>query len=136
MLFVSTAFAAGEENVSPKVQAAFKNDFASAQKVNWEKKSDFYFASFTLNNASIDAAYNEAGELVGTLRKIDVAQMPLGVSLELAKKYSDYTIPQQASELSYDGQTSYYINVENDSHVIKLKCYTNGEISVETKTKK
>ena len=130
MLFAGTAFAMGEENVSPEVKAAFKNDFSAAQNVSWEKVSDFYFASFTFNKMGVDVAYNDEGVLVGTSRKIDLVQLPLVVSLELAKKNSEFTVTPQASEISYEGQTSYYITVENNSQIVKLKCYSNGEIIV------
>jgi hypothetical protein len=136
MLFASTAFAMGDENVSPAVKAAFQNDFATAQKVSWEKASDFYFASFTLNNSSVDAAYSESGELVGTSRKLNVSQVPLAVSISLTKDYAEYTLANPAIELSYEGQTSYYITAENDKQVVKLKCFSNGEITVESKIKK
>ncbi len=136
MLFATSSFAMDGDNVSAKVKAAFENDFSKAKQVNWEKVSDFYFASFELNNAGVNAAYNEEGELVGTSRKIDAAQMPLAVSLELAKKYGEYTIAGHAFELTFEGQTSYYITADNSKQVLNLKCYSNGEINVESKTKK
>ena len=136
MLFASSAFAMGPENVSPKVKAAFENDFSKASKVNWEKTSDFYFASFTLNNVKVDAAYNEEGELVGTARGISAEQMPLNVSLAIAEKYDGYKVDKTAIELTYEGQTRYYITIENESQVLKLKCYSNADLEVESKTKK
>ena len=136
MLFASTAFAMGEEKVTPKVKAAFQIDFAAATQVNWEKLSDFYFASFTLNSIKVDAAYNEAGELVGTSRKIDLSQVPLNVSMALSKDYGDYNIAPQVLELNYDGQTYYYISAENNKQGLKLKCYSNGETVIESKVKK
>ena len=136
MLFASSAFAMGPENVSPKVKAAFENDFSKASKVNWEKTSDFYFASFTLNNVKVDAAYNEEGELVGTARGISAEQMPLNVSLAIAEKYDGYKVDKTAIELTYEGQTRYYVTIENESQVLKLKCYSNADLEVESKTKK
>ena len=136
MLFASTAFAMGEEKVTPKVKAAFQIDFGAAVQVNWEKSSDFYFASFTLNNTKVDAAYNEAGELVGTSRKIDLSKVPLNVLMALNKEYSDYTISPQVLELNYEGVTRYYISAENNKQVLKLKCYSNGESVIENKVKK
>ena len=76
MLFATTAFATEPIKVSPVVKAAFENDFSKASQVSWEKSNDFYFASFTLNNVNVDAAYTEAGELVGTSRRITAQQMP------------------------------------------------------------
>ncbi|MEP7255847.1 MAG: hypothetical protein ABI666_08710 [Ferruginibacter sp.] len=136
MLFASSAFAMGPENVSPKVKAAFENDFSKASKVNWEKTSDFYFASFTLNNVKVDAAYNEEGELIGTARGISAEQMPLNVSLAIAEKYDGYKVDKTAIELTYEGQTRYYITIENENQALKLKCYSNADLEVESKSKK
>lgn len=136
MLLTSTAFAADGDNVSAKVKAAFITDFSGAKQVNWEKTSDFYFASFTLNNVNVDAAYNEEGELVGTSRRIEAAQIPLNVQLELSKKFTGYTLATKAIELTYEGQTNYYINAENDKQIVKLKCSSSGEIETESKIKK
>ena len=136
MLLASSAFAMGPETVSPKVKAAFENDFSQANKVSWEKTSDFYFASFTLNNVQVDAAYNEEGELVGTSRRILYEQVPLNVSLAVAKKYAGYQLDKNAIELTYEGQTRYYVTLKNDKQVIKLKCYSNAEMEVESKSSK
>ncbi|HRI24081.1 MAG TPA: hypothetical protein PLZ45_05370 [Ferruginibacter sp.] len=136
MLVASSAFAAGSENVSPRVKAAFASDFAKAKQVNWEKTSDFYFASFVLNGVRVDAAYNEDGDLVGTSRSISADQMPLNVSLAIAEKYAGYQVSANALELNYEGQTRYYVTVENEKQFIKLKCLSNGDLDVEGKTKK
>ena len=136
MLFAAGAFALNGDNVSAKVAAAFKNDFSHASKVKWEKKSDFYFVSFELNNTHVDAAYNEAGERVGTSRKIKWEQLPLALSLEISKNYDDFSTPEQVTELIFEGQTTYYLSVENDRQIVNLKCYSNGDMEVESKTKK
>ena len=136
MLFATSAFATDGDNVTAKVAAAFKTDFSQVNNVSWEKTSDFYFATFQFNNITVDAAYNEDGELVGTARKIAFTQLPLNVTLQLSKKFGEYKVAAEASELNYEGQTSYYLTVENDKQVVKLKCYSNGEIDVESKTKK
>ena len=136
MLVAITAFASNGDNVNAKVKAAFQQDFSHASSVNQKVESDFYFASFQLNGVSIDAAYNEDGELVGTSRKINVDQVPLAISMELAKKYQGYSISSQVTEINFEGQTSYYIDVQDNTQVIGLKCAGNGDISVNNKTKK
>ncbi len=136
MLFAGSAFAMEPENVSPKVKAAFESDFSKASKISWEKTSDFYFASFTLNEVKIDAAYNEDGELLGTARAISAEQMPLSVSLAIAEKYAGYRVEKTAIELTYEGQTRYYISVENENQIVKLKCFSNADVEVDSKIKK
>ncbi|MEP7109018.1 MAG: hypothetical protein ABI760_13580 [Ferruginibacter sp.] len=136
MLFSATAFATDSDKVNAKVKTAFLNDFSAASDVSWEKTSDFYFARFTINNSEVNAAYNEEGELVGTSRGIESAQLPISLSLALGKKFEGYTIVKKALELTFEGVTRYYLTVFNDRQALKLKCSVDGDITVERKIKK
>ncbi len=135
LLLSATAFATTGDNVTKIVKGAFEKDFTRAQNVTWQKTGDFYFANFVMNGLETDAAYNEAGELVGTSRKITVAQLPLNVSLALSQQYKNYTLKEEATELSFDGETQYYVTVDNAKQTLRLKCRTSGDISVEKKLK-
>ena len=124
LLFSVSGFAAGK-------------DFSLVTgATNWEKKNDFYFATFLLNEVETNAAYNEEGELVAVSRTIEIAKLPLSISMSLTKKYEDFKFPASALELNFEGQTAYYLTLENDKKVLNLKCFSNGEISVENKVKK
>lgn len=136
MLFSSFAFATDSDKVNTKVKAAFLSDFSAATAVSWEKISDFYFATFTINKIEVNAAYNEEGGLVGTSRPMESSQLPVNISLALAKKYVGYAVSQKALELTYDDETRYYLTVSNDRQALKLKCTLNGNIEVERKIKK
>jgi hypothetical protein len=136
MLLSISSFAKDPEKVSPVVKAAFENDFSKASKVSWERSNDFYFASFTFNNAVVDAAYTEAGELIGTSRRITTEQMPLSISLAIAERYEGYQVNRSVIELTFEGVTRYYVTVSNESQELKLKCLSNGELEIDRKTKK
>jgi hypothetical protein len=136
MLFSSFAFATDSDQVNARVKAAFLNDFSAASAVSWEKISDFYFATFTINNIEVNAAYNEDGELVGTSRPMESSQLPINISLALAKKYEGYTVSKKALELTFEGDTSYYLTVATDRVALKLKCSASGNIEVERRIKK
>jgi hypothetical protein len=136
MLLAASSFATEPEKVTAVVKAAFENDFSKATQVSWEKSDDFYFASFTLNNVNVDAAYTEKGELIGTSRRITAEQMPLSISLAIAEKYEGYLVHKPVVELTFEGVTRYYVTVSNQSQALKLKCYINGDLEVERKTKK
>ena len=135
LLFSATAFAGGGEKVTAKVKVAFEKDFQKAQNVSWENTNNFYFASFTMNNLVVSAAYNEDGELVGTSRKIAATQLPLSISLALSQKYKDYNVREEATEISFDGETHYLVTVANAKQTLRLNFRTNGEASVEKKIK-
>ena len=124
------------EKVTPVVKAAFESDFSKATVVKWEKTDEFYFASFLLNNVKVDAAYSEKGELIGTSRRISADQMPLSISVALADNYGGYEVDNSVVELTHESVTRYYVTVSNKTQTVKLKCYSNGELEVESKTKK
>jgi hypothetical protein len=136
MLFSSFAFATDSDKVNARVKTAFLSDFSAASSVSWEKISDFYFATFTVNHIEVSAAYNEEGELVGTSRQMETSMLPMNVSLALNKKYEGYTFSKKSLELTYDGEVRYYLTIANDRQLLKLKCSANGNIEVERKMKR
>ena len=135
MLFTVCAFALEPVTVAPAVKAAFEKSFSKAKEVSWDKAEDFYFASFRLNNVNVGAAYNEAGELVGTSRKIQTKELPLSISLAIAEKDAGYAVDKAATEITYEGSTWYYVSVKGKTQLIKLKASASGELAVQTKTK-
>ncbi len=137
LLFTTTAFATGgEETVTVKVRQAFSKDFAGALKVNWEAKENYYFAEFMLNNTRFSAAYDEDGQLVATSRVIKTDQLPLALTQVLNDRYNGYEQARTATEVTHEGQTSYYLSVANDKQVLYLKAGPNGDISVEKKMRR
>jgi hypothetical protein len=84
----------------------------------------------------MDAAYNENGELLGISRTIAIGELPLSISRAIADKYPGYTTANTVSEISYEGQTKYYVNISNSRQLLKLKCNSNGEIDIDAKVKK
>lgn len=136
LLFSVSAFASNGDEVTAKVKFAFEKDFTKAKNVNWKKTGDFYFASFIMNDFIVDAAYNEEGELIGISRKIAIEQLPLSISLALSQKYSGYTISEDATELTFNGETKYFVTVVNAKQALRLQCMSNGDVSVDKKIKK
>jgi hypothetical protein len=124
------------EKVSAVVKAAFESDFSKATMVKWEKTDEFYFASFLLNSVKVDAAYTGTGELIGTSRKITADQMPLSISVALADSYGGYEVDNSVVELTHESVTRYYVTVSNKTQTLRLKCYSNGDLEVESKIKK
>jgi len=74
--------------------------------------------------------------LLGTSRALESSQLPLSVCLALSKKYNGYDVAKKVLELTFEEETRYYVTVSNNTHIVKLKCSANGEISVEKKIKK
>ncbi len=138
LLFSASAFA-GETNetkATSKVEKSFQKDFSKASNITWEKSNNVFIAHFEVNSVSIEAAYNEDGDLVATSRQVAATDLPLAVSLAISKIYPGYDVAKKGEEITYERQTNYYINIGNDKEVLKLKCAVNGDISVDKKTKK
>lgn len=138
MLFSASAFAGdnNETKATSKVEKSFQKDFSQAANISWEKSHNVYIAHFDVNAVSIEAAYNEDGELVATSKVINAADLPLTISLSVSKKYPGYEVAKKGEEITYEGETNYYLNVGNDREVLKLKCSVNGGIIVDKKTKR
>jgi hypothetical protein len=138
ILFSATAFATdnNETKATTKIEKSFQKDFAGADNTTWNKSGGFYFAHFELDNKIVEAAYNEDGVLVGTSREISIKDFPLAINIAIAKKYNGYEVAKSGDEITYEGQTNYYINVANEKQVLKLKCTVNGDILIDRKTKK
>jgi hypothetical protein len=136
VLTVNTFAATGEEtSINPSVSKSFKKDFGTATNVKWQKKDEVYFASFELNNTKSEAAFNEAGEIIALSKIVSTAQLPLAIQVSIAEKYAGYELSKNATEIMYEGQTNYYINVSNNKETVKLKCAVNGEITIDNKVK-
>ena len=136
MIAGTSAFAETGDKVSKVVQASFKKNFSNATNVTWETSEAYHYARFLLNGKEVDAAYNENGELVGTSRKLHLSEVPLKVSQSIKTEFSDYTIEDSVTEVFFEGQTYYNATVEGSTKILKLKCLSDGQISVEKKIKK
>ncbi len=125
-----------DDSVSSKVQSAFKDNFAFASEVSWKKLNGLYCANFKVNDQNVSATYNESGELVAASRTLNIEQLPLAVIVALKSKLPNYTFDTVASEITADGQNSYFVKAENDKNVTVLKITGNTTINIESKTRK
>ncbi len=132
----TSVFAGTGDKVSKAVKAEFQKNFSGAENVTWEIDEGFYFASFELNGKMVNAAYDEKGTLIGLSRKLQLSALPLTVSQSLQSAYPDYVIANTVTEVVYEGQTFYYANAAGATRILKLKCFSDGQIYVEKKIKK
>jgi len=140
LLFVGGASFAGTapEPLGPteEVQSAFKKNFVGASNVNWKQTDDFYFANFQIDKKEFFAAYNSKGELLGMSRTVELADLPLALSMSIKEQYKDYEVFNSVTEIVSEGSTSYYLTAENSSRILKLKGTSDGQITIDEKIKK
>jgi hypothetical protein len=135
MLFSATLFAADKEGVkvNESVKASFQKGFLNATHVSWTQKDDVFFASFMFNDRNAEAAFNEKGDLIGLSHSIETNQMPLAISVSIANKYPGFVVSKMATEITYENQTNYYVNLSDGKKMLKIKCAVNGDITVDSK---
>jgi hypothetical protein len=132
----ASSFTVKDDTVSTKVQSAFKNNFSFASDVSWKKLNGLYCAYFKVNDENVSATYNENGELVAASRTHNIDQLPLAVIVALKAKLPGYTIENTATEITADGQNSYFVKAENDKNITVLKITGNTTVDIESKTRK
>jgi len=135
MAGLTVAFAKDNEGVNNQVATSFSKDFTSATNISWSIQKDFTKATFTLNNQIMFAFYNEDGSLIATARNIRSEQLPINLLKSLRKDYGNYWI-SDLFEMDKEGQTSYYVTVENGDETLVLKSSSFGEWSTYKKVKK
>ena len=138
LLLVATSFANHADEISEKVRNAFQKSFNDATEVSWKRQSTIYVASFKVKGQEVSAIYNEEGELVSASRHQTISQLPLRVQVALLDKYNGYRINDDVLESfsNSNGETAYYINLENDKTELKVRGDATGNFTIEDKIKK
>jgi hypothetical protein len=120
MMSFSTSFAGTSTGVNDRIANSFKKDFASAEDVRWEKSSNFIKATFTLSGQVMFAYYSEQGNLIAVTRNITSSQLPLSLMTDLRNNYRGHWI-SDLFEIAVNGETTYYITLENGDYSLVLK---------------
>jgi hypothetical protein len=131
----TNVFANDGSEFATKAQTSFGNNFSSARNVSWQTEKNFAKATFTMSNQVMFAYYNEDGELMAVVRNILSEQLPINLQTDLKKNYSDRWI-SDLFEVASEGQTSYFVTVENADETITLSSTDFNSWSVYKKVKK
>ena len=129
------AFANSGEKISKKVAASFSKDFETAKNVQWQRQKDYEKATFSLNDQVLFAYYNENGELLAVVRNILSDNLPISLSADIRKNYSEFWI-SDLFEMASEDQTTYYISLENSAETVILKSVDHNQWVVYKKIKK
>jgi hypothetical protein len=124
----------GEEDVTPKVLDAFKNEFATAKEVAWTVGDQYYKAAFTYDDKHVFAFYSAEGELIALTRNLSSDDLPLALLSSLKKNYNEYWI-SDLFEVAKPDDTSYFVTLENADTKIILKA-SGSSWSLHKKVKK
>jgi len=123
------------EKVSPKVLASFKSEFSSAKNVEWETGSNYFRATFSMNEQRIFAYYTVGGELMSVARYISSTQLPINLFSNLKNDYSKYWI-SDLFEVSNSEGLHYYVTLETADTKLVMHSTNGGSWSTYNKSKK
>ena len=122
-LSLTSVFANNEEGISLKATAAFKKDFNGALNVKWDAGKEFSKATFELNGQVMFAYYSAEGDLMAVTRNISSTQLPFKLLSEIKNSYKQSWITD-LFEISSNGETTYYVTLENQD--VKTILKSNG----------
>lgn len=126
LVFTTTSFANDGGDINKQVIKSFHREFASAKEVNWQNSKEFTKAKFTLNGNVMTAYFAPSGNLMAVTRNILADQLPITLFSDLKKNYSHFWITD-LFELAKNGETFYYVTVEDANATLILKSTgTNG----------
>ena len=117
-IFTST-YAAGTKTV-PVVNHAFETTFSGAKDITWEQVGVLYKVTFAINGEYASAFYNSTGDLIAQTRNMTSQQLPQTLASNLKKEMKGYWITD-AFAVMIDGDTTYYVNLENADESFMLK---------------
>ena len=135
LLAAAVSNAYPSEKVSPKVLASFKSEFSTATEVVWETGSNYFRASFTMNEQKVFAYYDLEGQLLSIARYISSFQLPVNLFANLKNNYDKYWI-SDLFEVSNSEGLHYYVTLEAADTKLVLRSSNGGDWSKYNKSKK
>ncbi|MFT3825972.1 MAG: hypothetical protein QM731_18775 [Chitinophagaceae bacterium] len=135
MMGIGSTFANNEKEINEKVASSFKNDFANATDVKWEKGKQFVKVTFTQNLQVMFAYYSEEGSLIAVSRNLTTGQLPLNLLAGFKKNYNGYWV-SDLFEMVNGTDTAYYLTLENADNTVVLRSDGTAGWEVFKKTKK
>lgn len=118
-----------------KALATFNKEFAGAADVTWFNTEESIVAKFSLKDSKVTAHFNKAGELLATSRYITDAELPANVINKLIKRFPNQNI-RNIVEYNVEGETTYVISLESDTHWTILKAKGNSALVTLKKLQK
>jgi len=125
----SFSFANSPARSGKDVPASFHRNFRKAEVLSSEVQAKFTVVTFKQNDAVESAYYGANGELLAVVHNIVSSQLPADLQADLKSNYGGYWITE-LFELNADGQSGYYIALENADTRLTLHATADGSWEV------
>ncbi|MDI9363704.1 MAG: hypothetical protein QM541_02045 [Flavobacterium sp.] len=121
MALAIATFAAPNE----KVLKAFGSAFPNIAKVEWGGTTEQPTAYFKMNNIQTRVSFNKDGNFLSLMRYYTEKELPTNIVFALQKKHADKKVTGVTETSDAEGNTNYYIKMQDGKHWWTLKT-TNG----------
>jgi len=121
---VGTSFARSTNKAGDNVNAYFDKDFRQAELLDTKTGPDYTRFTFSMSGMILNAYYSNTGELLAVTHNITSTQLPLTLLMQVKRNYSDFWI-SDLFEVNSNGETNYYITLENADKKITLRSSDN-----------
>jgi hypothetical protein len=132
---VGSSFARSTNNGGDIVNAGFHKDFSQAELLDTKVNADYTRFTFRMSGMILTAFYSNRGELLAITHNITSTQLPLTLLMQVRREYSDFWI-SDLFELNRNGESSYYITLEDADKTITLRSDENNWEVFSKSTKK
>lgn len=128
---ITSSFAnpTGGDSGNDAATASFHKDFKKVEVLETQVGKTFVKFTFKMNDMVLFAFYNDNGQLLAVSRNIRSSQLPIQLLIQVKKDYADYWI-SDLFELTTEGNTNYYITLENANTSVTLRSYDSGSWEV------
>ena len=108
-----------------KAEKRFKIAFPGAEDVKWSQEGSYTKAVFLFYGRGTQALFNADGELLGSVRNIFYADLPVRVMMAIRKRF-DNAIPFGITEVNRVDGTQYRFFVEKGKKRIEANISPDG----------
>jgi hypothetical protein len=129
-LSVSFAKTGDEKKVSYKVITEFTTNFGDAENVIWKVTNDYFKATFTLEDETIEAFYSTNGEFIATSQKMAFNKLPKKAITNITTNYQfpPYELKECIKYTNADGATKYFVSLKKENKTTVLEIDNLGYI--------
>jgi hypothetical protein len=131
----NSSFTSSTRNGGDIANAGFHKDFSQAELLDTKSGADYTRFTFRMSGMILTAYYSDKGELLAVTHNITSTQLPLTLLMQIRHNYTDFWI-SDLFELNHNGESTYYITVENADKTITLRSGDNNWEVYSKSTKK
>jgi hypothetical protein len=135
VLFCSLTAFAKSPIVNEKVLNAFNKTFQNAKEVSWTELAHAYEVKFVDAGIRMRVIYDEAGNIINTIRYYYEDKLPILILTKVKTKYEGKKIFGVTEESSEEGMR-YHIILEDSKSWLTILADPSGEMYVEKKMRK